>query len=255
MLRWLLDNRLLHLYGNKKQYGTAPKYNLWLPQPDEAYEFWDAYSGEQFSRDALHDRSCESGACRALRTAAGRVVASQRRRRFSAKLTGPPRMRFLNSVFPDARFVHVIRDGRAVVHSLLNVPFWREKGGFERPFWTGLLRPIEASAWESANRDPGVLAGLQWKRVVELARTEAAEIDPGRYTEIRYEHFAASPHEALDAVVRSCGLPEASEVHRAIDAGPGVLDMNAKFRHDLPTDTLAVLTASMQPLLGELGYG
>ena len=102
----------MHLYGHKKQYGSAPRYNLWLPQPDEAYEFWNAYAGVPFSQDTLHQRICDPADRAALREAVHRVVFWQGRSRFAAKLTGPPRIGFLHSVFPDARFVHLVRDGR-----------------------------------------------------------------------------------------------------------------------------------------------
>jgi hypothetical protein len=254
VFRRILDNRLLRLHGHKKQYGSARALNVWLPQPDEAYEFWDAYSGVPFSRDALRDRRCETSACVALRAAAGRVLAWQHRRRFAAKLTGPPRMEFLRSVFPEARFVHMIRDGRAVAHSLLNVPFWRRKGGLDEPFWTGLLREEDLEAWRRHGRDPVVLAALQWRSVIELARVESAGMPPGRYVELRYERFVAEPHAAISEVLHACGLPEAGVVHESVDSGPELRNMNTKFRHELTTDRMTLVTAAAQPLLQELGY-
>jgi len=253
--RRLLDNPLVHLYGHKKQYGSAPRYNLWLPQPDEAYEFWDAYAGVPFSRTTLHDRLCDPADRAALREAASRVMLWQGRNRFAAKLTGPPRIRFLNSVFPDAHFVHLVRDGRAVVHSLLGIPFWRKKGGLDRPFWPDLLGPEDLQSWERGARDPALLAALQWKRVIELARTERSAIGRDQYIEVRYEDFTATPHDVVSEVLRVCGLAESSEVHRAIDAGPRIRNMNDKFAANFSADSLNTLTAVMQPLLQQLGYG
>ena len=254
VVRRILDNRLVHLYGHKKQYGDAAPYNVLLPQPDEAYEFWDTYAGVPFARDALLDRSCHPSARAALRDAAARVVSWQDRQRFATKLTGPPRMQFLLSIFPDAYFVHVIRDGRAVTDSLLNVTFWREKGGLERPFWEGLLGTAEIALWRQSGRDPAVLAGLQWKRVIELARIEAAESGTGRYLEIRYEEFVAAPHETIRKVLDACGLPDSAPVHGAVDRGPGLRNMNAKYRGNSPSSAVQVATESMQPLLQQLGY-
>jgi hypothetical protein len=254
VVRRILDNRVIHLHGHKRQYGSAPPYNPWLPQPDEAYEFWDAYSGAPFSRDGLHDRTCDLSARDALRSAAARVVAWQGRQRFAAKLTGPPRIRFLHSVFPDAAFVHLIRDGRAVVHSLLQVPFWRKAGGLERPFWSGVVQAADLETWERSGRHPGVLAGLQWKRVIELARAEAARAPGASYVEVRYEDFTSRPHETVRDVLAGCGLSDLEAVHRAIDVGPALQDMNAKFRQALSAESLELVTASMRPVLEHLGY-
>ncbi len=40
------------------------------------------------------------------------------------KFTGWPRASFLYAVFPESRFVHVVRDGRAVANSWLQMPWW-----------------------------------------------------------------------------------------------------------------------------------
>jgi len=53
-----------------------------------------------------------------------RAVA-QKKPFFLHKYTGWPRALFLNAIFPRAKFVHVIRDGRAVASSLLQMPWWR----------------------------------------------------------------------------------------------------------------------------------
>lgn len=253
--RAMLDNSLIRLYGHKKQYGTAPKYNLLLPQPDEAYEFWDLHSGLPFSRDALRGMEAPPARRAALRDAAAAVVAWQRRDRLAAKLTGPPRIHYLHSVFPDAIFVHVIRDARAVAHSLVNVRFWRSKGGLEGPFWNGLLEPDDVSSWERRGRDAAVLAAIQWRRVIETAREESAVLRrPAQYFEIRYEDFTARPHAVLTDVLQNCLLPDAAEVHGYVDAGPELRNMNAKFHGGLAQASLSEITSLAQPLLNELGY-
>jgi len=147
-----------------------------------------------------------------------------------------------------------VRDGRAVVHSLLNVPFWRNKGGLERPFWSGLLGVSDLERWQTCARDPAVLAAVQWKRVIELARSEAAALATDRYIEVRYEEFTAAPHDAIGQVLNACGLPDDPAVHRSIDQGPQLRNMNFKFRDELAAESLQRLTSSIEPLLAELGY-
>jgi hypothetical protein len=252
-LRRLLDNGVVRLHGHKKQYGSASLLNLWLPQPDEAYEFWDAHTGVPFSRAALHGEVCDPDTSAALRAAAERVVVCQGRHRFSAKMTGPARIQFLRSIFPNTVFIHVIRDGRAVVHSLLHVPFWRNKGGLEQPFWSGLLSSADIELWERSMRDPAVLAGLQWKCVIELTRAEATDTD-GQYVEVRYEDFVTAPHEVISSVLQICNLPETDAVHDNIETGPALRNMNDKFRRDLSPTALQQISSSMEPLLGALGY-
>jgi hypothetical protein len=184
----------------------------------------------------------------------GRILAWQRRPRFAAKLTGPPRMAFLRSAFPDAYFVHVIRDARAVAHSLINVPFWRRQGGLEQPFWSDLMGTEELELWRRSGRDSATLAALQWKCVIDLARLEADCAPKGRYVEVRYEHFTNAPHDVLRAIMNACGLSDAPAVHDSIEAGSALRNMNDKFRRDFPPGRLALVTAAAQPLLHNLGY-
>ena len=51
------------------------------------------------------------------------------REQFTHKFTGWPRVAFLHEVFPEARFVHLVRDGRAVANSLVQMSWWRGHSG------------------------------------------------------------------------------------------------------------------------------
>ena len=85
----------------------------------------------------------------------------------------------LDEAFPQARFVHIIRDGRAVALSL------RPK--FERTL--GRDEALEAAA-------------RHWVEV--LARTDAArEVD---VLEVRYEDFCEDVHGVIHAVLDHAGL-------------------------------------------------
>ncbi|MDP9298431.1 MAG: sulfotransferase, partial [Actinomycetota bacterium] len=81
---------------------------------------------------------------------------------FLHKFTGWPRSGLLGRVFPEAKFVHVLRDGRAVANSFLQMPWWRGYAGPSGWGW-GPLPATYAAEWESSGRSFAVLAGIQWK--------------------------------------------------------------------------------------------
>jgi hypothetical protein len=54
---------------------------------------------------------------------------------FLHKFTGWPRTGFIRAVFPDARFIHIVRDGRAVVASEIRTSWW---GGYLGPEHLGV---------------------------------------------------------------------------------------------------------------------
>ncbi len=254
VMRRLLDNRFVSAYGRKNQYGSLGWLNTYLPQPNEAYDFWDRYARPEFSRHWLGNAVAGPGERSRLRNAVAAIARWQGRRRFAAKLTGPPRIGYLNSVFPDARFVHVIRDGRAVVDSLLRVAFWREKGGLEGPFWQGALDDAALATWSAGGKDPAVLAGLQWCAVIRETRAEARSLGEGRYRELRYEDLVADPHGAVRDLFDFASLDDAARAHAQLDEGPTLVNMNHKFAENFDADARRTLTGVMASELTDLGY-
>lgn len=87
----------------------------YYPGPTEAYGIWK-HCFRDFWRQCRRPCDDPTGAARA-RYLVERHLWVQGRSRFLAKLTGPPMFRFFRSIFPDARFVWVDRDPRAVVLS------------------------------------------------------------------------------------------------------------------------------------------
>lgn len=71
---------------------------------------------------------------------------------------------------PEARFVHIIRDGRDVALGYMHAPW-------------GPMRLADAA--------------LYWKRNVERGRAAGARLGPQRYREVRYEQLIAEPESAL----------------------------------------------------------
>ena len=254
LLRPLLDNPLLRLRGNKKQYGKVRFGNRFLPQPDEAYTFWERYAASDFRLGYLLGREAPAAERERVHRAVSKLLRYQRKSRLAAKLTGPGRIHYLHSLFPDARFIHLIRDGRAVVHSLLNVGFWQQKGGFDGPFWHGGPPAEELEPWHRADRDPGVLAAIQWAFVVRSTRAEAATLPPSQYREVRFEDFVADPDRTLTGMLQFGGLSERAFADATQPDRATVKNMSEKFRGEFDAARLERISEPMQPLLGEMGY-
>ena len=140
--------------------------------------------------------------------------------------------------FPEARFVHVVRDGRDVALSLLDVPWGPDT--------------IEEAA-------------LHWRRRVLEGR--AAGLPGDRYREVRYEALVADPERELRALAawleldydasmlaypdRSLTVPH-PEHHRWLGLAPtpGLRD----WRRDMGSEDAARFAAVAGDALGELGY-
>ena len=206
ILRRFLDNEIIKLEGKKKQHSQVILGNRYLPTPDEAYEFWDKYSQVDFSRSYLIGEKASEKAQIEVRHQVKKILLWQGKKRFIAKLTGPARIGFIKSIFPDAKFIHVIREGTAVINSLMNVGFWKEGGGYQKPWWPDGFTESMKAFWVDHNQDPLVLAALQWKQIIETARQEASHLTPDEYLEINYRTFVRSPDEVIDKLFKFSDL-------------------------------------------------
>jgi Sulfotransferase family len=197
--------------------------------PSEAYGVWKRCCGDRFLFDFLHDQEASATERQDMRKLVGKLLRYEGKERFATKITGPARISYLSSIFPDARFVHVIRDGRAVVGSLLEVQFWRGTWREREVAWTGGLTDEELALWRERNQSPVVLAALQWRAVVRTAREEAQQVGD-RYAEVHYEDFVAEPDAVLDEMATFCELPPSERTHDFLRDRVDIRDMNQRWR-------------------------
>jgi hypothetical protein len=111
------------------------------------------------------------------------------------------RVRLLNSIFPDAKFIHIIRDGRAVAFSVLNKI---EIAGDSNPLFYVGFKDILGDRYQS-DRSELFNYGLAWSEFVRKAR-EVSAVAQGRYYEMRYENLVREPYNELRKIVDFCEL-------------------------------------------------
>jgi hypothetical protein len=155
------------------------------------------------------------------------------------------------AAYPEARIVHVVRDGRDVACSLL------ERGwlsaGREGADDAGLAYGSQTRFWVEPERQSGfeqlsdaARAGYAWRRYVSTARATTE-----RLVELRYETVAADPDAAADPVAR----------HLHVDPGPLAQAFGeahrrsvGRWQRDLDETQIADVEREAGPLLRELGY-
>ena len=156
------------------------------------------------------------------------------------------RIAYLRRAFPDARFIHVIRDGRAVVSSILAQIGRRERrqkrpmGGFAKPpGWRALMRD-----------DLAEQTALQWQAIVRHVREQGRTLGPA-YTEVRYEALCATPRPIYRELFRFAGLRNEDDALAGI---PEKLEESESWRTRLAPEQLATIEKAAGELLRELGY-
>ena len=119
---------------------------------------------------------------------------------FSHKYTGWPRIGFFSSIFQEAKFINIVRDGRAVANSWLQMPWWNGYRGPDNWLW-GELTEEEEELWRESNRQFNVLAALSWKKLMYAFEKSRKLINPDQYLEIRYEDVVKNPREAFEKIL------------------------------------------------------
>jgi Sulfotransferase family len=123
----------------------------------------------------------------------GRVLVSKR-------IANNQRIPLLAAAFPDASFVHLLRDGRAVAYSLSRVDWW-EDGVV---WWYG----DTPRHWREQGGDPWELAAAHWVRELASIEEGLAAVPPDRRLELRYEELVRSPVAVLRRVARFAALAD-----------------------------------------------
>lgn len=222
--------------------------------PSEAYRVWESLCGRKFVHGYLLGQQADASERLRVRSLIARVLHHQRRARFAAKLTGPARMEFLHSIYADAQFVHVIRDGRAVVRSLLRVDFWKDTHRLHTPAWEGGLTAETLAEWERRGRTPLVLAALQWRTVIDRIREEVGRVSPEVYVEQRYEDFLSKPWQAVEGIDRAVGLEPAPEQRAYVEERMNVVRPGRSLEDGFEPADWRTLNELLGERLAELGY-
>jgi len=153
--------------------------------------------------------------------------------------------------YPEARIVHIVRDGRDVACSLLEKPWLRREqaktddagvayGSYAR-FWVEPDRRAEFETASDARR-----AAWVWRRYVTAARSAETPV-----LEVRYEQMTADPAEVAADIGRYLDVPSkglAAVLGRAHDASVG------RYRVHLSEEQLVDVMDEAGDLLRELGY-
>ncbi|PYX48224.1 MAG: hypothetical protein DMG79_12315 [Acidobacteria bacterium] len=161
--------------------------------------------------------------------------------------TNIPHMLRIRADFPDAQFVHIIRDPRDVALSL-------DKRAWSRPLPWDKTRSLLA-------------AGLYWEWIVRRGRRLGALTAPN-YMEVRYEDLVEKPGETLAQIgkflhqdldygrIQQVGIGSVKKPLTSFneDLKEGKFTPVGRWKSKFPADQLIQFEALIGSYMGELGY-
>jgi Sulfotransferase family len=241
--------------GRRGRVGRAVRLKRPPPNPSEAYDLLQKHVSPMPARP-FRDLTADDAMPwleRRMRTFFEHRAQARGRPVFMHKLTGWPRARLLAAVFPEAKFVHVFRDGRGVASSYVQVRWWQGYSGV--PGWTfGHLSDEERREWEATGCSWTHLAALEWKRLMDAFEVAREEIGLERWLDVRYEDLVARPVDQTTAVLRFAGLDRWNGLESHLEwlrVSGGRTDA---YREELRPEDVAMLDAVLAPTLERWGY-
>jgi hypothetical protein len=156
------------------------------------------------------------------------------------------RLRLINHAFPDARFVHIIRNGYAVASSLVRVSWW--------PDTTIWWKNTTPRRWEAAGGDPYELAALNWRRQMTEIRTHQPHIPAERFFECRFEDLASDAHALVERIAAFCGLDMSDRFRHNLSEVRVVTGNTDKWRDQLDDHAKETITRHAGDMIEALGY-
>lgn len=125
---------------------------------------------------------------------------------------------WIRRAFPQARFLHLHRDGIEAALSMQNHPWFRVGAYFD-------LHPPEVGALAAAIRNPSTgpedpvsrfrydvpppeIYGRHWSNMLCRAFRELVRVPPAHYTELRFEDLLSDARRALSDLAEFLALPE-----------------------------------------------
>lgn len=150
----------------------------------------------------------------------------------------------LDALFPDVRYVHLVRHPVPTVASLLEVDFFDRLGtGWESP-----SRSFAAAI--AQGEDPVRLAARLWDWETAIAFDDLEAIDPSRVLRVRYEDLMDAPAAVLRTVCGFASLDPAR--HPSFDRRAGEFAAPRPRRVD--AHTIDVVHAVCAHTAGRVGY-
>jgi len=157
-------------------------------------------------------------------------------------LKSPPhtaRLKVLTQLFPDARFVHIVRDPYVVFSSTVNL--WKtlyEKHALQTPTFDGL----EEHVFET------------FTRMHEKLEETRGLVDPARFHELRYEDLVKDPLGELRTTYEQLELGEFDAVLPKVEQYlQGVKDYKTN-RYKMTPELHAEITRRWGPIIRKYGY-
>ncbi len=145
----------------------------------------------------------------------------------------------LRTIWPDARFIHIVRNPYVVYRST-------------RRFYQALLPKLALQPYAPDVAEQAILEG--YPRMMAQLAADTADLPPNRFVTLRFEDLEASPLAQLAHLYQQLELPGFAAARPRFAAYLETVRDYRKGRHDFPPECVAKVDRHWQAEVRALGY-
>jgi hypothetical protein len=192
------------------------------------------------------------------------------------------RISFVLAVFPDAKIIHIVRDGRSVISSTKNqlaqksyslgkqlqiklkgISIWdwyvflprffyvvKKVIGIPVKYWGA--KPPGWNEWTEKHSDNFMLA-KQWVETVKIATCQGKDVSSDNYLEILYEDLVNFPSETIIKIAKFANIENPEPIIKFCEAEVDPT-RNDKWRKTFTEKDLNEMKEIIEPTMSQLGY-
>lgn len=271
--------------------GTSWLFNVFSQHPDlaswqEPRYVWE-WGNNYKKDDVLTSENARPAVIKHIRNRFSQFVEQEQKKRLFEKTPNNClRLPFINTIYPDAKIIHIVRDGRAVFISssemlkegyyrqeiltarlwemITETPLWGIPAYFPPMFNTLtsklLKRPLKywgprPEGWQNWIKQDSinVVLAKQWAATMNKAITDSEKIQPKFYQRFYYEELMSKPQETIEQIL---DFIELSNGETIINEVVNTLDRKKqdRWRDLISSEILAEIRPYLEPTINTLGY-
>jgi hypothetical protein len=258
-------------------FARHPRLAYW-PEPRHVWTSGNSYRPD----DVLTAADARPSVTRRIRAIFDRFVEERGKDRLVEKTpSNCLRMPFIRAIYPDAKMILIVRDGRSVMRSTgaileqgvpgnrivsraLETPLWEWPAYIPRAASTIYRKVARKPLAFWGPRPPGwrdwvrndpreVILAKQWAATISRAIEDGLAQPPELFFQYKYEEFMARPRENMERLLDFCQLENAGDVIEFVTATADPARQH-KWKDEIDEGTLDLVRPHMEPTLNRLGY-
>ena len=240
-------------FFGKRNYFKASLSNPNYPAACEPWFFWNHYFPyfqwkkefcdvpKNASPDDINDEEVQK-----IRSVVGEMCKINGTNVFLSKYTDFPRIQLMKKVFPNSKFIHLVRDGRAVASSYnQKIQSGEFKTSKEEMNWVSAWQKNRQEAYLKKYRNPTAFTLYQWMFFLDEILNELKTLRKNEFITVRYSDLIADTKKEVQKILNFVEVTMDANMKFFIKKRPGI-NMNNKWKKKLTKEEKTIFNEILE---------